>query len=64
MFTPVCDFVQGGGYCLGGLCPGGGSLSGRPPEYGNVRAVRILLGCILVDNNFIFHFRFIIHRLQ
>ena len=30
----------------GGLCPGG-SLSGRPP-YGNMRAVRILLECILV----------------
>ena len=30
----------------GDLCPGD-SLSGRPP-YGNVRAVRILLECILV----------------
>ena len=30
-----------------GLCPGGGSLSWRPP-YSNERAVRILLECILV----------------
>ena len=33
--------------CPGGLCPGG-SLSGRPLLYGYVRAVRILLECILV----------------
>ena len=49
--------VQGSLCTEGGLCPGeslyrgwslsGGSLSGRPP-YGNVRAVRVLLECILV----------------
>ena len=40
--------VQGGSLFRGqrGLCPGG-SLSGRP-LYGNVRAVRTLLECILV----------------
>ena len=54
--------VQGaslsGGLCPGGggLCPWGwGSLSGRPPKetpmYGNERAVRILLECILVIDN-------------
>ena len=32
----------------GGVCPSGGSLSGRSP-YGYVRAVRILLECILVN---------------
>ena len=37
-----------GGLCTGGLWSlSGGSLSGRPP-YGNVRALRILLECILV----------------
>ena len=36
----------------GGLCPGG-SLSKRTP-YGNVRAVRILLECILVHNAILF----------
>ena len=36
------------GLCPGGLCLGG-SLSGRPP-YGNVRAVRIILECILVTD--------------
>ena len=45
--------VQGdvcpGGLCPGGLCPGG-SLLGNPlpPSYGNERAVRILLECIIV----------------
>ena len=39
---------MGGVSVQGGLYPrGGGSLSGRHP-YGNVRAVRILLECILV----------------
>ena len=39
-----------GGLCPGGLCPGE-SLSGRPPllPYGYVRAVHILLVCILVE---------------
>ena len=32
----------------GGLCPGEGLCQGDPPPYGNVRAVRILLECILV----------------
>ena len=46
------DQVCLGGLCPGGLCPGG-SLSGRvsireTPPYGNERAVRILLECILV----------------
>ena len=36
-----------GGLCPGGLCPGE-FLSGRLP-YGNVRAVHILLECILLD---------------
>ena len=31
----------------GGLCPGGLCLGDPPPPYGNERAVRILLGCIL-----------------
>ena len=35
------------GLCLGGSLSGGGALSGRPP-YGHMRAVRILLECILV----------------
>ena len=50
----VILFMEGGGIsvqgglCLGGLCPGR-FLSGRPPPlYGYVRAVRILLECILV----------------
>ena len=43
-----------GGSLSGGLCPGRvslsrGSLLGRPP-YGNERAVRILLECILIQN--------------
>ena len=55
------------GFCLGDLCPGGlckvgslsrGSLLGRPSRtetapYGNERAVRILLECILVRLPFI-----------
>ena len=41
----------------GGLCPGGGSLSGRPP-YSEERAVCILLECILVCECFcIYHER-------
>ena len=54
-----------------GLSPGGalpgGSLSGRPPPYVNVRAVRILLECILVlhyfttYSNFCFFLELIIH---
>ena len=61
VFTDVClstgRSLSGGslsgGLCLGGLCPGRESLSGRPPwtetpPYGNKRAVRILLECILV----------------
>ena len=36
-----------GGFCPGSLCPGGGLCKGDPP-YGNERAVRILLECILV----------------
>ena len=43
--------VQGGlcpgGLCLGGLCLGGGLCHGDTP-YGNERAVRFLLECILV----------------
>ena len=38
----------------GGLCPGKGGLSlllGRPPMYGNERAVRILPECILVSKS-------------
>ena len=31
------------------VCPQGGSLSERPPLYGYVREVRILLECILVS---------------
>ena len=38
--------VHGGGLCLRGLCSGGGESVREP--YGNVRAVRILLECILV----------------
>ena len=45
VFTGVCQ--------QGGLCPGGGSLSRgvsvrETPPYGYLRAVRILLECILV----------------
>ena len=50
--------LEGGGLCPGGSLSGGalsrgwalsgGSLSWRPPPYGNERAVRILLECILV----------------
>ena len=59
VFTRVCDSVHRGesvSVLRGGLCPGGLSLGGlclgeslswRPP-YGNERAVRILLECILV----------------
>ena len=44
-----------GGLCpCGGLCPGGsltgGYLSGNPPLYGYVWAVRIPLECILVQH--------------
>ena len=49
VFTPVCDSVQGVSD-QGGLCPGEEGVSVRetlPPLYGNVRAVRILLECIL-----------------
>ena len=60
--SPSGEFLSGGdhlcpdlwGFLSGGLCPGG-SLSGRPPDrdppYGNERAVRILLECILVINS-------------
>ena len=34
---------------LGGLCPRGVFVGGGRPPYGNVRAVRILLECILVQ---------------
>ena len=55
MFTRVCDSVQGGSRSLsrggvsvlGGLCPGC-LCHGDPPPYGNERAVRILLECVLV----------------
>ena len=44
--------LSGGVSVWGGLCPGRvsvwGSMSWRPPPYGNERAVRILLECILV----------------
>ena len=49
--------VQKGGLCPGwflyngvggGFCPGGEVSVGEIPPYGNVRAVRILLECILV----------------
>ena len=40
------------GLCPGGLCPSGIFVWGvsvrEAPSYGNVRAVRILLECILV----------------
>ena len=58
VFTRVCVSVNGGGLglCPGGvsvpqgsgLCPGGCLCHGDPP-YGNERAVRILLECILVE---------------
>ena len=59
VFTPVCDSVQAGSLSRGGLCPGGVSVrrslsrgvSVRKtplPPYGYVRAVRILLECILL----------------
>ena len=38
-----------GVFCPGGLCPGGGLYQEDPP-YGNMRAVRILLECILVSD--------------
>ena len=60
VFTGFClstggSLSKGGSLSRGCLCRGG-SLSGglchrdpTPPLYGNVRAVRILLECILVD---------------
>ena len=65
MFLHLCVIVFTGGLCPGGSLSGGslwgfsvqgglclwGSLSGRPLLYGNVRAVRILLECILVINS-------------
>ena len=41
--------LPGGVSIQGGLCPGG--LCHGDPPYGNERAVRILLKCILVINN-------------
>ena len=38
VFTLVCDSVHSGGLC-----------QGDPPPYGNQRAVRILLECILCN---------------
>ena len=37
-----------GSLCPWGLCPGRVSVRDSPPPYGKVRAVRILLECILV----------------
>ena len=63
VFTPVGHSVHRGvsvpacttGHMTGGgLCPGKGGLSlllGRPPMYGNERAVRILPECILVSKS-------------
>ena len=46
VFTPVCDSVhRGGGLCVSG--PGRGGSVREAPLYGNERAVRILLECIL-----------------
>ena len=67
MFSQVSVCPQGGSLSRGGLCPGGslfrGSLSRgftvlcpeRPP-YGNVRAVHILLECILVTAVNLLHY--------
>ena len=43
-YTCVSFCSQGGGLCPGGLC------QGDPHPHDNVRAVRILLECILVSN--------------
>ena len=51
MFTPVCHSVPGGGaWSQGGGAPGprGGCLVETPPGRLLLRAVRILLECILV----------------
>ena len=53
VFTGVCLSTGGGGLCPGG-CLSGGSLSRgvsvrETPPYSNMRAVRILLECILVE---------------
>ena len=54
-----------GGFLSGGLCPEGfcqgRSLSWRPPLYGNERALRILLECILVIIN---RFRSMVYMLN
>ena len=46
VYVPV-GLCPGGVSVQGGLCPGG-LCHGDPPPYGNERAVRILLECILV----------------
>ena len=58
VFTGVCLSTGGGGLCPEGrLCPGGSLSRGSLSKGGlcqHVRAVRILLECILVDFLFLF----------
>ena len=54
MFSQACvknSVPGGGGACTTGHMTGRGSV-GETPPYGNERAVRILLECILVTVNF------------
>ena len=51
VFTPVCHSVHRGGSLSGGYLSRGVSVRETPP-YGNERAVRILLECILVVCSF------------
>ena len=75
MFSQVFVCPQGGLCPVGSLSVGpppsgvsvegvsvGGSLSRRPPPYGYVRAVRILLECILVINVIHLEFTFMFHH--
>ena len=55
VFTSVCDSVHGGGVSVWGSLSGGvwvsvqwGPCQGDTPGYGYMRAVPILLQCILV----------------
>ena len=56
-----CGASTQGGLCRGGLC-WRVSVRETPPPYGYVRAVRILLECILVINVIHLEFTFMFHH--
>ena len=72
VFTDVCDSVHrgvpgpvGGGLVTGGAWSRGGCLVETPPEWLLLRAVRILLECILVKFNcWLFQFFYSIFRFR